>query len=473
MNRSGIIITVFTLMLLTACSAGKTVPEKETAQTAETSAAAVTLKASEAVTAAAVTETSAASQESASSVEGVTEKAAETESDAASESNISEDAENIGINTRFGYFVKYGDRILFRRPGADSMEQTAVFGNFMSQMLGTSEIMSFDTVTGELKTENSSLGYGPMALCGDTLYLSEYDYPNDLEVEAFVSLGLESGDYIYECGEKLEGTGKDGKWAISSEIDHVNDTMVTRLFYTFGEGYEVISSTDQLLYIGTADKYLIYEERRQDAAFLWRCNMETGELLCLGELPGFEEQGISYPGEAEGFAYEEGMIAVIFSAYDGTGHFYAGSHLVTADVSRKDSLSWSDTDYSSAYYYDEMNRGPGVVISEGKAVLTDGMPYEVEIDYRDGNMILFTENGMASEVCSGYEFSEDEEGITADIEIAEYVDGKIYAVQNRMRHAKEDDIGWRYAYERKLTEILEIDPETGAETVIVSVESAD
>lgn len=377
------------------------------------------------------------------------------------------------VNAHFGFFVKYGDKIYYRRPGADAMKETALFGNFLSESLGTSEIFSYDIKTGEHSKENSSLGCGPMAVCDGSLYVSEYDYPNDIEVECVCSINLDEYDYVFECGDRLCGISDNGKWVISKEDIYGDERKLFCLYYSDGSVIESIESSNPLTYIGAAGDWLIYEERRDDQYFLWRCSMETGELLRLGEIPVFEEPPLSYPGEPEGFAYENGKIAVIFSAYEGTGHFYAGSNLVTADVNKKDSLLCEEASYQSDYFYDEMNRGPGVVFISGKPELTDGMPYDVEIDFRTGNMILFDEEGKAGVIGSGYEFYEsEEEGTTVDIEAAEYVDGMIYAVRNEMWHIPEEDVGWRYAYERKLTYFLEIDPETGEETIIDAVENA-
>lgn len=401
-----------------------------------------------------------------------TEASEAVEEESTAEPSVQEAASE-PVNTHYGYFVKYGDKVYYRRPGADAMKETAIFGNFLSQSLGSSKICSYDTKTGTVAVENGSLGYGPMAVCGESLYLSEMDYPNDMEVPCLCSLCLTEYDYVIEGAEKLSGTGKDGRWVVGPAITQPDDVPFYYLYYTDGNVTEYIESENYLSYIGAAEDYLVYEERRSDGYILWRCNMATGELLRLGTIPTFEEWDIPRPGEADGFAYEDGKIAIVYSAYEGTGNFLAGSQLVTADLNKKDSLEYSMADYTSDYYYDEMSRGPGVAFINGKAELTDGMPLDVEVDGRTGDLILFDEEGKASVVASGYNFFEsEEEGTTVMIEDAEFVDGKIYAVRNEMWHVPEEDIGWRYAYERKFTYILEIDPATGEEKIIDSIENS-
>ena len=477
MKKLSFLMILTAVMLLSACSKKPAEVEETTVTAAVTEAPATSEAATEAAeeTSAKAAETAATAAESTAASEETSAKAAETAaetSECATEASAAAE-EKEPINAHFGYFVKYGDKVYYRRPGADAMKETALFGNFLAESLGTSEICSYDTKTGEIREENSSLGCGPMAVCGGDLYVSEYDYPNDIEVECVCSIGLDEYDYVFECGDRLSGASENGKWVISREAVYGKDGNLFCLYYTDGNGIESIESSDPLTYIGAASDYLIYEVVRDDRYLLWRCNMETGELLQLGEIPVFEELSLYYPGEPEGFAYENGKIAVIFSAYDGTGHFYSGSNLVTADVNKKNSLLCEEVSYQSEYFHDEMSRGPGVVFIGGKPVFTDGMPYDAEIDYRTGNMILFDEEGKATVIGSGYDFYESgEEGTTVDIEAAEYVDGMIYAVRNEMWHVPEEDVGWRYAYERKFTYILQIDPETGEETIIDAVENA-
>lgn len=482
MKIRNFIILLFAIVLISACGkkadTSEAASQSAAASASETAGTAAAAETEAEITAAAETEAESAPENAgpeSGSNDNKESEAADKKAESSEHAETESGEEPGSINDHYGYFVKFGDRIYFRRPGADAMKGTALFGRFLSQMLGSSKIMSYDTKTGEVIFENNSLGYGPMAAAGDFLYLSEYDYPNDIEVETFDYLNLTNGDYIIGCGEKLAGVAADGRWAVSFEFITEEDKPVYRLYYTNGRKTEEIKSSGMLEFIGAGSNMLIYREYGEDKTVLWRCNMETDELLMLGELPAFEDLSPAYSGEAEGFAFEDGKIAAVFAAYDGTGHFYAGSHIVTADVNKKNSLEWVDSDYSSDYYHDEMNRGPGVVFEDGQAVPADGMPYSVEVDNRSGELILFDENGKAGVIASGYRnFESDEEGTVVDIELAEYVGGKIYAVRNEMHRAEEDDIGWRWAYERKFTYFVEIDPETGEEKIIDSVlNSAD
>lgn len=59
-----------------------------------------------------------------------------------------------------------------------------------------------------------------------------------------------------------------------------------------------------------------------------------------------------------------------------------------------------------------------------------------------------------------------EDGALMEIEVAELVDGAVYAVHNVCEQAPEDDIAWRMAYRRQSVQVIRVDCETGSETVL-------
>ena len=67
--------------------------------------------------------------------------------------------------------------------------------------------------------------------------------------------------------------------------------------------------------------------------------------------------------------------------------------------------------------------------------------------------------------------TDDIEGTRTHLELAEYVDGDIFAYWNEEWRAEEADVGWREAYERKFAYIYIVDAETGKTELIGSAQN--
>ena len=106
-------------------------------------------------------------------------------------------------------------------------------------------------------------------------------------------------------------------------------------------------------------------------------------------------------------------------------------------------------------------KSPEVILRDKKLVYVEGVPYNAYVN-SEGNLGVFDENGNFVKIASGYGILEIQSDDTImDTEHYEAVGGDIYLVRNRLQRAPEEDIGWRYAYERLETSILRINIANG------------
>ena len=421
MKKKSALILILAASIL-ACACAKT-PQAGGDAGQETEAAAAT----EAVTEAAVTEAAAETEPA------VTEET-EPETLAAAAANEAEPEEvpTLKRNQNRGYFVEHDGKVYYRFHNADALAESALFGQYMSGFLGSSEIRCYDPAVGKSESFRNSLGWGEFFVTGDKLVSMEKDFPNDLEVE-------------------------------ERELIDFN-TAEGSIWGDFGT---------QILTIN--DDYVIYEEEDwENCEFTVYCySIKEDSTNRLGKLESFEYT--SAPGIMQQFYSDGSDIWFLMADFEGTGHFYYDAKLYRANVDEEDSLSVYESEDVDELpdsplpedFGENHNRAPGFVIKDGKPFKTEGEPGTAEVDYGTGELVYYDESGRRVVVSDGYEsFESDEEGTWVNIEFAEYVNGKIFLVRNENWRDAENDVGWREAYARKFTYVVMVDPETGEETII-------
>lgn len=101
-------------------------------------------------------------------------------------------------------------------------------------------------------------------------------------------------------------------------------------------------------------------------------------------------------------------------------------------------------------------KSPKVILRDKKLVYVEGVPYNAYVN-SEGNLGVFDGNGNFVKIASGYDMLEvQSDGTIMDTKHCEAVGGDIYLVRNRLQRAPEEDIGWRFAYQRLETSILRI-----------------
>ena len=165
---------------------------------------------------------------------------------------------------------------------------------------------------------------------------------------------------------------------------------------------------------------------------------------------------------------KDGTLYMIYANYEGNiGAYNGNSYLVTLELNTPESLKAEklETEYTvERDYYP-----PTFIVEDGKAVLTEGEPYTAGVIGDD--LGYYNEKGEFVPVISGYGYYRDDETEAIRVvDVAEYVDGAIYAIVNDAVHVPENDISIGEAYKRTNVQIIRVDIEKGEDSVIYSLE---
>ena len=228
---------------------------------------------------------------------------------------------------------------------------------------------------------------------------------------------------------------------------------------------------DKTMYTGRPENYAefygiyadaLYYRGEDEGSSLYMLDIPSGKIVNLGKLPDGPEG--SYGGELCQFAADEDGVYLSYGFYEGTGHFYASGFYVQAKPGVSDSISFEE---SPASLQEEPTAPRPFAVADGKMIPADGIPGSAALDYQSGELSLFDESGKKEASLEGYASVDDETGEKrVCVELVQAVAGKIYAVINLEHHVPQEDIGWRWAYEREESYAVLIDPVTGEETQI-------
>jgi hypothetical protein len=507
-NRTAAMVLALAVFLTAAgCAQQQKAPESSAAQesaaetaapAAETEAASKTETAEAAADTAKETETAGA----AGSETGTETEAGETETAAGKEAAAdSADLENNG-----GYFVRRGDSIYFRIYGPDALPSTALWAEFMQPVTGgISAIWKLDLKTNQYEKLFDDSGWGGLWFFKEKLWLNR---------------STDFGDIVY-CVDLDTFEKQDLAWGqirgISTDGSHLvyeghTDDAAQALFVTGDEKMDqVVSATDQeyLTYCGAVGRDLFFLARTYEddkgSDELWELKAPEGkaegdpDLIRLGTFPDSEYGSVA---EFVQFLSDGDRIYVSVEYREGTGHFYAGSHYVSAIPGKEDSMELMDEEAAKidahiqkvreeADYEKDFVQDPETlkmyIGSDGKPAFAYHLAGDLELSYREDvrDLILYdsTEDIIASDGITIFEgwlpvFDYAEEGgISCNEQVMEYVDGKVFTVYTESVRDPEEDIGWRYAYRLGRTIYEYFDPEdtdadTGALRHIDSVDAA-
>lgn len=285
-------------------------------------------------------------------------------------------------------FVKVDDKVFFREYDKDAMEQTYLWGDMHGTVpdKGKRYIKCFNAATGNVETLFEDEGYG------DLYYYNGLFYFN-------------SGDGWYSVKE--DGSDKK-KLDFLGEKENFENLVGNLLFYSNNENEQT-----ELMYY----------------------NLDNGERGDVCPVPEDEELG--YPQitqiEVKG---DDIFVGICYIA--GTGNFPQGGNIYKCNISGesepemlKNMECYGGEEYiyikdDGSYDYGEHKPGSAYVIDE-----------DIWVCEKDGTTKVYSEN-----------FLKGREGIINDYaEELSYLDGNVYLIYNSMIHRKEDDIGWREAYE--------------------------
>ena len=515
-------------MILAGCSS---IPG--TNQTTEASPADSTVEAAAETTAEAADMTAAAAESTEAGPESG-ENTEKTETDAAGQDSkdgaegAKEQAEAVIFNNA-GYFVKEGTKVYFRTPGGDNMRTPELWGEYVNtDTEGSSYFTCYDTETGETEFLFEDKGFGPIAISGDYFYFQEVDEQGNSVVERVTKDGAEREP----VKGAMFIRGADGNKIVLSGFDHASQGYSIEIYEGTEKIDAVVPQMQVSDYVGFADGYVIYETIQETEGGeyifqLWSHSLETGAETLLGRVPPaseFEAGWLRY----DQFYLKDGRLVIGTGAYDGTAHMYYSGCYLQADPAVEGSLEVTDlesipladeakaaaeenaaaeeaaagetaapadgtTESTADTAADSLEpaatgeetaaaegpeeeeflyRTPAFAVINGELRRTAGIPWTAEVNDKSGMLGFFDENGGWNPSAPDWgTVTDDIEGTRTHLELAEYVDGDIFAYWNEEWRAEEADVGWREAYERKFAYIYIVDAETGKTELIGSAQN--
>lgn len=372
-----------------------------------------------------------------------------------------------------GHFVKVGDTVYFNVPETDALEEIAINGWFSDSMAnGTTALMSYNEKTEELQTEGWGGYYGQVSISGHTIAgaSSEEDYDGKLYTSEIRALDIQghyaAGSYYDEI--YIDSYGENTYFYYTDE-----DGRLFIKVLSDGEFEEAVELEyeGEVAFWGVENDLLIYTEAipMSDSG---ECSYELksfsakdGAYVDYGTLPAFDDGW----GEITQRLVQDGTLYLIYGNYEGNIGAYNGkSALVTAELNTPGSLKSENLE--TEYTVERDYYPPTFILEDGKAVLTEGEPYTA--DAIGDDLGYYNEKGEFVPVISGYGYYRDDETEAIRVvDVAEYVDGAIYAIVNDAVHVPEFDISIGEAYKRTNVQIIRVDIEKGEDSVIYSVVS--
>jgi len=389
---------------------------------------------------------------------------------------VDEDATAEKIVKGSGYFVQCGDKVYFHVPDESAMETTSLNMNFARQYMGSAQLYCADVNTGTATLVDTDEGYGEMTISGNFLCFANGDDDPDSGRSGlrYVSLTdystgtpFENCDYL--CGDE------DGHFAIGyktlydyddgeshgTDIYPIKDGETLKPLHT----EDIISDYNCAGMCGDVIVYTtdVFENYDYVESHLKQINIVSGDVTDLGTIPKFE--GSTYSGSVDYSYFDNGKVYITYSDFEGTGHFLAESYLLCATIDKADSLTCEDGVLGHDEYDEPFNKP--FYVEAGTVTECDGKPETAGII--DDEIGYFDEKGSFVRVSSGFGtyFNDNADSVNS-YEQTELVGDYIYTVHNVSLHVPEEDVGWRYAYKRTLTEIIRVNISTGEKQVLIS-----
>ena len=408
------------------------------------------------------------------------------------------------IENNGGYFVKKGDYVYFRVYGEDALPSTALWANFMQPVVGsTSSVWRLDLKTNQYEKLFDDGGYGGLWFFQDALWLNrETEFGNiiyTVDLNTYETHDLDWG--------VIKGISPDGSHLVYE--GHTEDARQA-YFVTGKEDMDnVVSATENevLSYCGVIGRDLFFLARdygaEEEHDELWQLksgkNGEDGKLIRLGVFPDEEYSSAQFVQFLPG----KDKVYVSVEYREGTGHFYAGSHYVSAVPGKEDSMVLLDEEAAAAGERIDaelettednspVTEDPGTLNMyldpSGKPAFSKYAANHTALRYNEGafDLVLYDspdtvlpedavtifENWLPE-----FEYM-DENDISCNAQVMEYVGGRVFTIYTESTRAPEEDIGWRTSYRLQRTNYEYFDPadasdsDTGALRHIDTVETA-
>lgn len=313
-----------------------------------------------------------------------------------------------------GHFVKVGTKVYYIKQAPSSLEQTALWGEYINEYYhgeGNS-IMCYDTAAGgEAVRVGEANGNGRLCYYNGFLYGNGVDSDSNPFVYA---VDLESGRaFTSDKGTIVDVDENTGRYVIRYSDD-------TRNYFAVYEGRKQIGLIESDVMANNCEAfifedYIIFRviegvevEYMTDEIFAY--NFKTDTHIMLGTVPEPEDGDYYNYMKVREAEIKDGYAYVNCGWYAGTGNFLQESVVFKANL---------DTEYS----IEECDE------AEALKIFKD--PYSEE------------ERDTTYDELFDLSYGEGDRNI---MEVCEEVDGETYAIVNSCHYNPSESIGWRDAY---------------------------
>ncbi len=368
------------------------------------------------------------------------------------------------VDNNGSYFVRAGNKVFFREIGTESIDEGAIFGEF----LGTeytpvrSPLVCYDMNTCESREIGQITGIGELFACPRGFYIG-YMNPDSFDSYCVEFYDMVSGKQDSYCMGIPRGISQSGEILV---VDKLEGQGFNTALIKDGEEIAVFGGENIYYeYCGFVGETLILMLHTANEEEYVLCSVdENGVLTELGKMSDSEN---GYP-EIKQFIHDGDDVYLNVGYYEGTGHFLSGWHVIKATCGASGSVTVA-MDAGSAETKTE-ETVPYIYIDEtGTLCDAEHLPYDVYLGSADSANDLcyyddiYEEHVIIDEfIKSGYE---DKCSVIQNI--ASFYD-TAFIIYADVEADPEYDVGWRMGYRLKEWHICAVpffDHMTGDEPV--------
>lgn len=223
--------------------------------------------------------------------------------------------ENLVVNNG-SYFVQISDKVFFRAISPDSMEEGAVFGEFLTSEWNAKEspLICYDLNSHEWEEAGSITGVGKLYACPGGFYIG---YMEDAQLDTYATYyyDMEKGTQEKYCDGLPVGISQSGEILVTNWVKGEYDKLVL-----VRDGEQIATVGEEDCYFdccGFVGEELIMLKQNADIEYYLCSADEKGNVTELG-YAGNSEQGYA---QVDQFLTDGNDAYVSIGYYQGTGHF--------------------------------------------------------------------------------------------------------------------------------------------------------
>ncbi|MCR4655204.1 MAG: hypothetical protein K5770_03120 [Lachnospiraceae bacterium] len=344
------------------------------------------------------------------------------------------------------YFVRIGDKVYFRNIRPESMDEGAIFGNFLSTEFHAVNcpLISYDVNTCEWAEIGTVEGTEKLYACPGGFFIGVTD-PDLFDASCTNFYDPVTKESSFFCKGLPLGVSESGR--ILAVEEYGGQTICTVLYK---DGEEIVRLGGENIdygYVGFAGETLIVMFENANGNRILCSVDEKGDITELGMI-GNADNGY---GKPEQFRFLNGCIYVSLGYYEGTGHFLSRWEIVKARPGDEGSLEIALNSDDVPGTYDGEGPDPVVPVfyfdTEGVLDISGHLPYEAYMGDGDKGNDLFYYNDVFEECLLVKDFiNRSNYESCSIIQDMESITETAFVIYADAEADSEYDIGWRTGY---------------------------